>query len=271
MQDILDTAVRAAQAGGAVLARFRQQQMLLRARSKPDGSIVTQADKAASEVVRDIILKGDPRAFILDEEEELGHYRMRPDQMWVVDPLDGTSSYIRGEDHFWTMVARVSHGIPIVGAIYSPSTKTTYFGGDRLGVFVQVEDRPPIPLTPRRIMRLDQARLTGHATARPLYDRIARALNVKESLIHEPSGGMYAAVLDNKADIVITRRGRPSVWDVAAGHALLRGMGGEMVDLRGYPINYQEHTTLIHGSLAVVDKGLIPVILTQLLPYDELI
>lgn len=270
----LDLAVRAAKAGGYVLKQFRESEQDLHPRTKAgDGTLVTDADKASSQSMRSLILDADPQAFILDEEVEADHTIARPDRKWIIDPLDGTIEFEKGSNNFCTLAAYVIGNTPVIGVMYFPMTNLLYYGGRELGVWRKNAKGPAQSLHRRSLTDLSLARMTGPASprVRHIYERIGEHLGVKENTILDPSGAMYAALLDDKADVIITRPLRPSVWDVAAGHALLLAIGGTVVDLTIQPINYRQHTALTYGSISVVDPMLIPKIRTLLPDWNNML
>ncbi|NQV89826.1 hypothetical protein HQ487_00290 [Candidatus Uhrbacteria bacterium] len=270
---LLTLASRAAQMGGRSLVDFRTRGLSLETTKKPDGTLVTEADARASRIIQRVLKAGDPYAFILDEEAVNTHDLERPKYFWIVDPLDGTSAFIEGADTFCTMIARMQGNIPVLGVIYFPVSNTLFWGGYRQGAWMKVGDQPARELSGRRIQLMEQVRMTTptKVVTRALFMRIAQSLNVQAVEIDQPSGGLYTGILNNGHDLVITRPGRPAVWDTAAGHAILLAAGGKIVDLHGDPLNYQEGTHLKYGSVAVIDPSLLPVILHQLPPRNELI
>jgi 3'(2'), 5'-bisphosphate nucleotidase len=273
LQDQQELAKQAARLGGQVLMDFRAQDLPLQDRRKLDGSMVTAADAAASLTIREALLTSDPRGFILDEEELVGHEIHRPRDLWIVDPLDGTRFFVEGTYDFCTLVGYVSDGMPMAGAMHFPQSNTTYWGGGDCGAWMQVGEQTPIQLHGRRLGSLSTVRMGGPWTprARHIYERVGQRLGVKENRIVEPAGEMYAALVRGDIDLVVSQPGKPSVWDVAAGHAILRAIGGIVVDLSGRPIDYQNHTSLKNGSIATIDPTLLPEILTALPPQDELV
>ncbi|MBI4435494.1 hypothetical protein HY630_02385 [Candidatus Uhrbacteria bacterium] len=274
MQNSLNLAMRAARAGGDVLREFRLTRTPLGERRKGNNSPVTDADIAASRAVHSILSEGDPGGFVLDEEEEDAHDVARPDAFWVIDPLDGTRFFLDGSDAFCTMVGLIKDGTPRLGAVYFPMQDVLFFGGDNLGAWRQTEGQEARQLLPRDVPDLHRARMSGPSKpdVQALYTRIATALGIASSVTHEPAGGMYAALLTGEADLALTRPvSNCSVWDIAAGHAMLLALGGTIVDLSGNPIDYRHDCRLSNGSIAVVDRRLLGSILERLPARHELV
>ena len=271
LRNVLNTTYIAARVGGKELRRWRADNIDLKSENKADGTLVTAADRAASAAITSYIKGRDPSAFILDEEREALHTLARPESMWVIDPLDGTHVFANGGDDFCTMVAYVQQGIPVIGAIYFPMIDLTVFGGKRVGAWVKPSETMASPLISRRVQDLSQSQLAvpKSRSARPIYERIIHAWGVRPYW-HNCSGGMYADLLRGSCDLVVSRPGHPSIWDVAAGHAILLAIGGSVTDLKGNPLDYPTDVKLTRGHLAVIDPNLTVEALAKLPPYATL-
>ncbi|OGU51040.1 MAG: histidinol-phosphatase, partial [Ignavibacteria bacterium GWC2_36_12] len=90
----------------------------LNVESKPDLSPVTIADKKSEEKMREIIMKEFPDHGIIGEE--FGSYNNNAEYKWVIDPIDGTKSFICGAISFGTLIALTKKGEPILGVINQP-------------------------------------------------------------------------------------------------------------------------------------------------------
>ena len=90
--------------------------------TKPDQSPVTSADLAVNQILRDHLSAAFPEDGWLSEETEDDHHRLTRSRVWIVDPIDGTRSFVRGLPEFCLSVALVEHGIPAIAAIFNPAT-----------------------------------------------------------------------------------------------------------------------------------------------------
>ena len=107
---------RLADAAGAAIRPFWRGQIGLEA--KGDATPVTLADRAAEEAMRRILLAECPRDGI--EGEEFGSEREGAARRWVLDPIDGTTSFVAGRPIFGTLVALLRDGFPVLGVIDQP-------------------------------------------------------------------------------------------------------------------------------------------------------
>lgn len=127
--DLVDFASHLAWTGGRrTLAWFRTA---VPTELKADGSPVTLADKDAEATMRALLKERFPDHGIVGEEqgEEPGHVPIR----WIIDPIDGTRTFIRGVPFYGTLVGVEVHGEPTVGAIYIPALDELVVAGRGLG------------------------------------------------------------------------------------------------------------------------------------------
>jgi histidinol-phosphatase len=98
--------------------RFRAQD--LRISTKPDRTPVTDADRAVEDHIRDALRDARPRDQILGEER--GHSSgTESSREWVIDPIDGTSNFLRGMPVWATLIALTINGVPQVGVVTAPA------------------------------------------------------------------------------------------------------------------------------------------------------
>src|SRR6266853_6132649 len=104
---------------------------------KPDGTEVTEADKRAEEVMREIIGKRFPKHLVLGEEFG-GPDKPTKEPLWVLDPIDGTTSFALGLPIFGTLIAYLENGEPQVGVIHFPAMGETVYAAKGSGCWVRV-------------------------------------------------------------------------------------------------------------------------------------
>ncbi len=130
-----------------------------RDRPQPDASPVTEADKAAEIAMRDLIEKYCPGDGIIGEE--YGTTRGEASRIWVLDPIDGTRSFIAGRPIFGTLIALMQDGWPVLGIIDQPVSGERWFGA--MGLPTTLNGKP---IRTRRCRDLDEATI---ATTGPQY------------------------------------------------------------------------------------------------------
>jgi len=125
MKDYLDTAIQASIEAGIEILKVYSTAFDVEI--KGDDSPLTQADKNANEVINKYLKKTDVP--IISEENKQIDYSDRKDwdSCWIVDPLDGTKEFVKRNGEFTVNIALIKNGIPKLGVIYVPVTKTLYF------------------------------------------------------------------------------------------------------------------------------------------------
>src|SRR5689334_21887954 len=103
-------------AGAAILPHFRQSIAIEDKGGKSDYDPVTEADRSAESVIRSEIARAYPTHGVFGEEH--GRIRGASALTWVIDPIDGTRSFILGQLHWGTLIALNDGGAPIVGVMY---------------------------------------------------------------------------------------------------------------------------------------------------------
>jgi len=103
---------------------------------KQDNSPLTEADRAAHDVIRQG-LQALPQGYpILSEEDVEGFSGVGDDgRYWLVDPLDGTKEFIKRNDEFTVNIALIEHGAPILGVVTAPALGVAYIAADGMGAF----------------------------------------------------------------------------------------------------------------------------------------
>ncbi|MDB5689441.1 MAG: histidinol-phosphate phosphatase, partial [Sphingomonas bacterium] len=120
----IDLARRLADAAGAAIRPFFRARFEME--TKADASPVTQADRAAEAAMRRILETERPADGIVGEE--YGNVREGAGRQWVLDPIDGTRSFIAGRPIFGTLIALLDGGRPVLGVIDQPIGRERWIG-----------------------------------------------------------------------------------------------------------------------------------------------
>jgi histidinol-phosphatase len=131
LADDLALALRLADAADArSSARFRAAD--LRIETKPDRTPVTDGDEAVERAIREILAAERPDDAILGEE--YGGERA-PGRQWIVDPIDGTTNFLRGQPVWGSLIALAVDGVPVVGVASAPALRRRWWGAAGLGAW----------------------------------------------------------------------------------------------------------------------------------------
>jgi 3'(2'), 5'-bisphosphate nucleotidase len=208
---------------------------------KSDASPVTEADQLAEDCILAALKTLDPLTPVVAEEAAAqGLAPTASRRFWLVDPLDGTREFVARNGEFTVNVALIEDGAPVLGLVYAPVLDDLYLGAAGQGaVLVRNRQRRPIHCRPAQATHATLACSRSHGDEAALQQwlqvsqpqlKIAQRLAIGSSL----KFGLLAA---GQAD-VYPRFGPTMEWDTAAGHAVLRAAGGDVLDLQGQPLRY---------------------------------
>ncbi|KAF0814313.1 Histidinol-phosphatase [Andreprevotia sp. IGB-42] len=218
---------------------------------KLDASPVTQADREAERVMRNLIAASRPTDGIIGEE--YGEENADADWVWVLDPVDGTKSFTVGRPLFVTLIGLLYKGVPVLGVINQPITEDRWMGG--VGVPATLNGQP---LHSSEIGEIAAARIgtTGPEyldVAKPVFDALVKACRYP---IYGGDGYLYAQVASGWLELVIEEGLK--LHDFAALAPVVQAAGGVMSDWQGKP--------LVLGSEGRVVASANPAIHAQVLP-----
>ena len=209
--------------------------------SKEDNTLVSEADYAANSLLKDGLARIFPGVPVRSEEDEKGTLlEWEQGGYWLIDPLDGTSRFLKGHDDFAVLVAFISErGLTEAGWMVFPAKNQTFWSiGSSFG---ESSTQDGMSLGLSSSLMLDRARVyyrwdraSQKSSSATSVDRRSVAeefgvLDHKE--IH--SGEAFRQLLTGAMDGVILKLGRLEEWDIAAPAAIVRALGGSVVDIHG--------------------------------------
>jgi histidinol-phosphatase len=194
---------------------------------KPDLTPVTAADRAAEEAMREIIGRRFPEHGILGEE--FGRVRENAEFVWVLDPIDGTKSFISGVPLFGTLIALTRAGDPILGVIDQPISRERW-----LGAAGHPSTLNGVPISCRGCRQLGAATLFAttpdmfRGADAAAFARVSAAVKLTRFGADCYAYGLLAAGF---IDIVLEASLKP--YDFCAVIPIVEGAGGIATDWRG--------------------------------------
>ncbi|MCQ9154512.1 inositol monophosphatase family protein [Acidomonas methanolica] len=231
-------------ARAAVLPHFRRG---VTVDDKSDESPVTLADRSAEQAIRDILSTRHPRHGVLGEE--FGRSGMTEGEWcWVVDPIDGTRSFITGRPSFTTLIALLHEGRPVLGVIDQPVTGERWIGVEGEATRYETGCLPlPAPVVRTRpCPDLAEAELscTSPDMLAPPSDR--RFSGLKHAARRTSWGGdayAYGLLALGQIDLIAECSMKP--WDWAALVPVITGAGGVITDWAGDPLRLDSDGTVL--------------------------
>ncbi len=225
--------------GDFIRPLFRQSSIAVE--TKSDQSPVTIADRGAEQLMRSRIAKRFPQHGIIGEE--FGSERADAEFVWVLDPVDGTKSFITGVPLWGTLIALLHQGQPVLGCINQPVLDQLMIGDGAATVLNGA------PVRCRTTTRIEEATLLTSDPINPgkfqngdAYDRLQ-----KRARLVRTWGDCYGYLLvaSGWADVCVDPIMNP--WDIAALVPILRGAGGAISDWHGGAA-YPAQSTIACGT-----------------------
>ena len=206
--------------------------------TKSDESPVTEADQRGEALILEALARAFPGIPTVAEETvstdgaptEIAH------RFFLIDPLDGTKAFVRGEAHFTVNIGLIEDGLPVAGAVAAPATGEAWFTanggalkrqiGESGGHLIQVRPRDPAHVLALTSHTLKPEQLEALEAKYGFNERQAMDSSIKLCVIAEGGADLYP------------RHGTTMEWDIAAGHAVLAAAGGRLTSPDGDPFIY---------------------------------
>jgi len=239
----LDLLIEAAREAGEVALRYSGPNA--RRWDKPgDAGPVTEADLAVNDCLHARLQSARPDYGWLSEETEDSDDRLARERVFIVDPIDGTRSFVEGSNTWAHALAITENGVVTAGVVYLPKRGMLYAAA--LGQGAQLNGAP---IGPTRTASLDQAEVLA---ARPVMQTQHWAAGTAPGfrLAYRPSlAYRMALVAEGRFDGMLTLR--PCwEWDIAAGDLILREAGAHCTDKAGQALKFNNADPRLNGVVA---------------------
>jgi inositol-phosphate phosphatase / L-galactose 1-phosphate phosphatase / histidinol-phosphatase len=235
--DLIALANRLADASGPVIRGYFRQP--LHVDDKADASPVTAADREAEQAIRSILADTRPDDGIIGEE--FGNTNTDAEFVWVIDPIDGTKSFITGRPIFGTLIALVRNGTPVLGLIDQPVNRERWIGAEGHeaqfnGTAIGVRDCPSL------------ADAVAGTTAADLFDaeQAVHWQTIAGGAKHAVYGGdcyTYAQLAAGFVDVVF--EAGLQTYDFCALAPVIESAGGVVTDWQGNPLTLSSDGTIL--------------------------
>lgn len=253
MNEDLAVALRLADAADAItMSRFRAADLVVD--RKPDRSPVTDADTAVEEAVRAILADERPDDGILGEEQGGS---VGPGRTWILDPIDGTKNFLRGNAVWATLIALVEEGVPTVGVVSSPAMPRRWWASAGEGAWSAAGRLRVSGVTDLADAYVSTTHL---GTWVEYHSREAYLSLVDACWENRAFGDFWSHVLVAEGSIDLAAEPIAYAWDLAAVQVLVTEAGGTFTDLYGKP-GFDHGTALasnghLHeAALAILQAG----------------
>lgn len=254
---LLCTAVRAA--GTIAMEYFGRDP---RSWEKAKGDPVSVADLAINQFLSEQLRDARPDYGWLSEESEDEPERIGKERVWVVDPIDGTRAFLRGDTDFAVAVALLEAGKPVAGVVFAPATGDFFTaikgrGAQLNGIALQQDSDPDL----EGIRMLGEESFFCSPRLWPIPWPAMSFRRINSFALR------LAFIADGRCDAAITIRPKAD-WDLAAADLILSEAGGRCVDEVGAELEYNGAST-IHPIVVAGATALIEPMLERLQPAME--
>ncbi|KAL1309007.1 hypothetical protein HN51_051663 [Arachis hypogaea] len=244
-----DVANKVADAAGVVIRQyFRSKFDIIQ---KDDLSPVTIADQSAEEAMVSIILDNFPSHAIYGEEKGWRCTQDTADYVWVLDPIDGTKSFITGKPLFGTLIALLHNGTPILGIIDQPVLRERWVG--MTGETTTLNGKH---VSTRACSNLSQAYLyttSPHLFSGDAEDAFFRVRDKVKIPLYGCDCYAYALLSSGFVDLVVESGLKP--YDFLALIPVIEGAGGVITDWKGQKLHWEASPLSTATSFNVVAAG----------------
>ena len=228
--DLAVALVLAAEADLIAIDRYRAQD--LDVQLKPDRSHVTDADTRVEKIIREHLAQARPDDAIVGEEFGTEGTSTR---QWIIDPIDGTSNFVRGVPIWGALISLVVDGVPEVGVVSAPALGRRWWAATGHGAWLQEQGREPRRLHVSGIDALAEASLSYNSLQHwDQYGRLNQLIGLSRDVGRTRAFGdlwSYMLLAEGAIDVAAEFDVKP--WDIAALVPIVREAGGRVTDADG--------------------------------------
>lgn len=261
-KNLLLTAIRASlEAGSEIMSVYTDPNADFEIEKKADNSPLTIADRKSHMVIA-ARLASTPYPVLSEEGKKIPvEERQSWNELWIVDPLDGTKEFIKRNGEFTVNIAYVKNGKPEAGVIYIPVKEELYFTDSQYGAYkiehiTQLDSDETVDSLIGKAHRLpyqEEAQrssfiiVASRSHLTPETEAYIEEMKQKHQEVETVSKGSslkLCLIAEGKAD-VYPRFAPTMEWDTAAGHAIIRAMGKEVYQAgTQHPLEYNKEDLL---------------------------
>lgn len=222
--------VLAAEADLVALDRYRAQD--LDVQLKPDRTLVTDADTRVERIIREHLAEARPGDSVFGEESGTEGASNR---QWIIDPIDGTSNFVRGVPIWGALIALVVDGVPEVGVVSAPALGRRWWAATGHGAWVQQEGGEPRRMRVSGVTDIAEATLSYNSLKHwDQYGRLDQLVALSRAVGRTRAfGDLWSYMLLAEGAIDIAGEFDVKPWDIAALVPIVREAGGRITDADG--------------------------------------
>jgi 3'(2'), 5'-bisphosphate nucleotidase len=220
---------------------------------KADRTPVTEADKVLNEFLVGALQGLFPNDLVVGEES--GHTTsVDADRSWFVDPIDGTSDFIKKNGEWSVMIGMAVKGRAVLGVVCEPAFDRLYFATEGGGAFERTADGDVRLRVNQEPEAAKATIVNSRSHPDPRISKVRDALSIGQEYAHGSVGCKLAQIAEGRADMYFNFSGKCFMWDTCGPEVIIREAGGDLVDFEGERIHYGgESPALTSPFIAVSD------------------
>lgn len=238
----LEAAIAVARVAGKAILLHYEREIVAESKIGVDNfsEPVTVADREASMIVVEGLLRYFPDDGILSEEEDDDiRHRLGRERVWIIDPIDGTAGFIKKDGDFAVHIGLAVSGEPTLGVVLMPFHDVLYYAAKGQGAFAErgrsPRERMEVSAT-RDFYKMNLAVSRDHRS--PKMTRIVEEIRFRSEVQRGSVGLKIGLIGEQVCDMYIHLSPRTKLWDICAPQIILEEAGGTLTDLWGRRYSY---------------------------------
>tara|TARA_B100001996_G_scaffold176652_1_gene134871 strand:+ start:79 stop:852 length:774 start_codon:yes stop_codon:yes gene_type:complete len=230
VDELIDTFFEA----GKLALNIRDKELIKK--TKSDNTPVTNGDIEVNNILTKKILELTPEIPIVSEESSKNKDNNKLITFWLIDPIDGTYDYINGKDEFTLNAALIINNKTSIGVVYAPAKDRMFYTYGKNSSF-EINNGNKNELKCKKKSKINEVKALSYSNdLKTEILEIHKKYNVT-NFTKMKSSLKFCVVAAGEYDLYVAEP-RACEWDIAAGHAILIGAGGEVTDFNGNEILY---------------------------------
>jgi len=204
--------------------------------TKEDGTPVSNGDLEVDKILQTNLKKISPEIEIVSEETIKSTKSKKRNTFWLIDPIDGTSSYIKGGSEYTINAGLIVNQKPVAGVIYAPKKKRMFYAYGKNKAFEIYNKKKKIKLNCKKQKNKIKTALTNSSSPSLTIRKILKKYKI-EKFVNMRSSLKFCVIASSEFDLYAARA-RAREWDYAAGHAIAECAGAIITTHQGKKIKY---------------------------------
>jgi 3'(2'), 5'-bisphosphate nucleotidase len=193
---------------------------------KDDGTPVSNGDLAVDDIIQKKLRQISPDIEIVSEETIKKNKLKKRQTFWLVDPIDGTGSYIKGGSEYTLNVGLIVNRKPVAGIIYAPKKKRLFYSLGKNQSYEIFNKKKNIKLNCKQNLKREKIALTNSPHPSNTILKIMKKHKIN-NFVNMRSSLKFCMIAASEFDLYAARA-RAREWDIAAGHAIVENAGASV-------------------------------------------